>query len=70
MCTTMGLTYHELKCIQKFISYAYFRCKWVQNLVINALKSSDDPEFSVEKLMEIGVYISNRSPTKSLLYQW
>lgn len=43
MCTTMGLTYHELKCIQKFIGYAYFRCKWVQNLVINALKRSDDP---------------------------
>lgn len=36
--TTMGITYHELQCIQKFIGYVYFRCKWIQNLVVNAIK--------------------------------
>lgn len=43
LCTTMGLTYHELKCIQKFIGYVYFRCKWVQNLVVQTLKGKNDP---------------------------
>jgi hypothetical protein len=43
LCTTMGLTYHELKYIQKFIGYVYFRCKWVQNLVVTALKEDNDP---------------------------
>lgn len=70
LCTTMGLTYHELKCIQKFIGYVYFRCKWIQNLVVSALRKKDDPEFTQEKLIEIGVYYSNKSPSKSVLYDW
>ena len=48
----------------------YFRCHWIQDLVINALKRQDDPEFTAEKLMEIGVYLSNRSPSKSVVYDW
>ncbi len=43
LCTTMGLTYHELKCIQKFIGYAYFRCKWLQEKVVKAIQLKDDP---------------------------
>ena len=70
LCTTMGLTYHELKCIQKFIGYVYFRCNWIQNLVVNALKRKDDPEFTKEKLIEIGVCLSNKSRCKSVLYDW
>lgn len=50
-CTAVGITYHELKCIQKFIGYVYFRCKWIQNLVVNTLSRKDDPEFTSEKLM-------------------
>lgn len=46
ICTTVGLTYNELKCIQKFIGYVYFRCKWVQDLAIKALQRKNDPDFS------------------------
>lgn len=70
ICTTVGLSYPELKCIQKFIGYVYFRCKWIRDLVINALENKDDPELTSEKLMEIGVSISNKNQSKSLLYDW
>lgn len=43
LCTTMGLTYHELKCIQKFIGYVFFRCKWIRDQVIKAIHNNDDP---------------------------
>ena len=41
--TEIGITYHELECIQKFISYAFFRYEWLRNVVVKAISHPDDP---------------------------
>lgn len=46
MCTSIGFEYRELRCIQKFIAYAYFRFEWVQTIITKALKRTDDPVIS------------------------
>lgn len=41
--TTIGITFHELKCIQKFIAFTYFRFPWLQKVLTRALKKKNDP---------------------------
>lgn len=66
----MGLTYHELKCIQKFVAYVFFRYEWVRQTVVRSLSRSDDPILTPEKLMEIGVFAGSRSPSKAIIFDW
>ena len=55
-CTETGLTYRELLCIQKFLSYVFFRYEWLRNVVVKSLSHPDDPSLTTEKLMELGIF--------------
>lgn len=68
--TKNGITFQELICIQKFISFAYFRFPWCQLIVIDALSKKDDPAISEDKLTEIGASFVSKSPSKSIVYDW
>ena len=38
--------------------------------MVSVLKKNTDPEFTSDKLMEIGVYEKNKNQCNSLLYDW
>ncbi len=68
--TTIGVTYHELKCIQKFIAYAFMRLPWIQNHIVKNLSVEGDPLINSDKLIEFGASMSVKSPSKSVVYDW
>jgi hypothetical protein len=68
--TAIGFTYHELQCIQKFVAYAYFRFPWLQKKLIRAIKRQGDPVINQEKLTELGACPIEKSPSKSIVYDW
>ncbi len=70
VCTGIGITFHELQCIQKFIAFAYFRFPWIQQKIIEALRRHTDPLITEEKLIEYGANGGCRSPSKSYVYDW
>jgi hypothetical protein len=41
-----GISYKELNYIQRFIAFAFFRCTWCQDKIIQALQRPNDPVIS------------------------
>lgn len=68
--TEIGVTFHELQCIQKFVAYAYFRIPWVQENVLKNFQREGDPSINSDKLIEFGASLVAKSPSKSMVYDW
>lgn len=45
-----GISFKEVKPLQKFVAFAYFRFNWVQDQIINALSKKTDPVISQDKI--------------------
>ena len=42
----------------------------MRNIVVKTLSREDDPVFTAEKLMEIGVFAGCKSPSKAIIFDW
>ena len=42
----------------------------MRNIVVKTLSREDDPVFTTEKLMEIGVFAGCKSPSKAIIFDW
>lgn len=65
-----GITFQELKCLQRFVAFAYFRLPWVQDVIIYSFGKASDPVLNSQKLSEIGAGIGCKSPSKSYVFDW
>ena len=45
-----GISFKEVRPLQKFVAFAYFRYSWVQEQIVTALSKKSDPVLSEEKI--------------------